>query len=203
MYGDFGARPAAAEHIFFTTDAGDTWVDLLADSNAMAAVGANPAYTFLRPAGMAFVRRDASTLVLFVATVRGIIATVVPASSSGSGFVAAWRRIGATGSEFPIVKVMSAVWEKHSDVVLVATLGRGVYTLSNASTTLTASLPGVAAAPSTIDLPLVLGLAIGLGGAALLAIAAVAVYVVRRRRRGAQTWRTAGGEIAYQEHDYR
>lgn len=64
---------------------------------------------------------------LLVGTTRGVYATPV-----GQGVAPAWSRFG-TCAQFPIVLTLGLTYDEKDDVLVAATMGRGVYMLSKPS----------------------------------------------------------------------
>ena len=116
-----------AERVWITFDAGVSWVDITGDL-----IVASTTVSMARPAGLEFIDDidgNPGTLAVLVGTVHGVYVTfikneIVPSTVN-------WARVGdCTG--FPIVLVPSVVYEPYSDTLLAGTMGRGLYTMTNA-----------------------------------------------------------------------
>ena len=113
------------ESIGLSRDMGDTWINVIGNlAAATATVG------LARPGGLLFVSLPQDTALL-AGTVSG--AFVMFLSSPGR-----WRRLGLCPS-LPLVLVYGLQHEPTSDTLVAATMGRGVYTLSNATVHLAAA----------------------------------------------------------------
>jgi len=107
------------ESIWLTIDLGATWANVMGDlAEATATIG------LARPMGMAFVDLDGGERALLVGVVNGLYVSRMSAPGR-------WTRLGRC-TELPLVIVYGIEYEATSDTLVAATLGRGVYTLSNA-----------------------------------------------------------------------
>jgi len=115
------------ERLYYSRDAGVTFVDLLTAELANAAQ-VDPTFSKVRVAALAFVGN-----VLLAGTARGVCASNIPIGSSwASSKPARWYRLGSTRKEFPLVKISQIRYYGDVDKVVVATMGRGVYLLESA-----------------------------------------------------------------------
>ena len=113
------------ESIWLSRDMGATWTDVMGNlANASATVG------LARPGGLLFVP-IAGDEALLVGTVSGVYVSFVSAPGR-------WRRLGLC-TELPLVLTYSLQHEPTSDTLVAATMGRGVYTLANATVQIAAA----------------------------------------------------------------
>ena len=111
------------ETIWLSRDLGDTWSNVMGNlATASAVVG------LARPGGLVFVGApggDGSDEALLVGTINGVFMSSLTAPGD-------WKRLGRCDT-LPLVLVYTMQWERTSDTLVAATMGRGVYTLANAS----------------------------------------------------------------------
>ena len=111
---------AGQDSVWLTSDAGRTWTDVTGDLVAATGTVGRP-----RPSGLLLLG-DA----LLVGTVSGVYVSYPKA-----GHPVAWSRLGLC-SDLPLVLVMGLSHEPSSDTLVAATMGRGIYTLPNATNAL-------------------------------------------------------------------
>lgn len=111
------------ETIWLSRDLGDTWSNVMGNlATASGVVG------LARPGGLVFVGApggDGSDEALLVGTINGVFMSSLTAPGD-------WKRLGRCDT-LPLVLVYTMQWERTSDTLVAATMGRGVYTLANAS----------------------------------------------------------------------
>ena len=120
--GDVDGTPA--EVILVSRDAGVTWDNVFGD---LTAVTATPAR--VRPSGLLLIPLAIGDVALLTGTVSGVYVSYLSAPGT-------WARFGSC-SDLPLVYVMNLSYDEHSDTVVAATMGRGVYTLTGAKNFLT------------------------------------------------------------------
>jgi len=134
---------SGTERLFLSLDGGASYTDAFGDLATAAGVRQK-----VRINGMAFVPPN----ILVVGTVRGVYGATVPTSGNLPATTATqWARIG-TLTQFPLSKVMAFTWDEPSNVLLAATMGRGIWKLPAASAAL-AAVFGVPAAPTPPPTP--------------------------------------------------
>eukprot|EP00937_MAST-01D_sp_MAST-1D-sp2_P003279 g3279.t1 len=127
------ARSAGPDSVWVSADAGDSWTDASGDLYAATATLGRP-----RPSGVLLLPTPKGTALL-VGTVNGVFVSwprvlqgAAGAFSAGSsGNTNKWARLG-TCADLPLVLVMGLSYEPHSDTLVAATMGRGVYVLHDA-----------------------------------------------------------------------
>jgi len=85
-----------------------------------------------RPSGVEFIDDidgNPGTLAVLLGTVHGVYVTFIK-NEAITGPVH-WARVGDC-SNFPIVLTAAIVYEPYSDTLLAGTMGRGLYTMTNA-----------------------------------------------------------------------
>lgn len=117
-----------SEHIYLSRDAGASWTDVFSQS-LIDAAQVEYSWMRVRVAGMVFIGRN----VLLVATARGVCRCLLSGAAAGGGCQGPWQRLGSSPLEFPLVRVTALKYYPKSDVLIVATKGRGIYQLFNAS----------------------------------------------------------------------
>ena len=139
------------EVLLLSRDAGGTWADVMGDlAAATATVGK------VRPSGLLVFELAESPKVhhnhnrnhhknkttkegveprSVVAVVAGTVAGVYVTFVGASGAPSPWARLGACG-DLPLVYVMNLEYEYTSDTIVAASMGRGIYTLANATSLL-------------------------------------------------------------------
>jgi hypothetical protein len=115
----------ASEFIFFSRDAGASFTNIF-DGSLIAAAQVEYSWMRVRPMGMVFIDGQ----VLLVATARGVCRCILGA---GASCESGWARLGSTQQQFPIVRTTALAWYPKSDVLVVATKGRGTWMMRNAS----------------------------------------------------------------------
>jgi len=123
------------EVVFLTFDGGHTWTNATGNLREAAGVVGKA-----RPGGVLIVDVDAdgvsaqngTSRVLLVGTSSGVLAASISESLESEP---KWQRLG-TCDEFPIVLTADLDYEPHSDRLIAATFGRGIYSLKNARETL-------------------------------------------------------------------
>jgi len=116
-----------AERVWITFDAGVSWVDITGDL-----IVASTTVAMARPSGIEFIDDidgNPGTLAVILGTVHGAYVTFIQ-NEAVTGPVH-WARIGLC-SDFPIVLTSAIVYEPYSDTLLAGTMGRGLYTMTNA-----------------------------------------------------------------------
>ena len=149
------------ENIFLTRDGGKTFVNIAGDL-----VAATGAIGKARPMGLTFV----SPNFLVAGTTRGVFATRFdrknPNPLDTATSVSSWTRIGSTAA-FPLVKVSALAYYPSVDVMMGATMGRGVWKLSHASAAISSALSlSATASSSALSAGAVVGI---IAGAAVVA----------------------------------
>ena len=159
------------EHIYVTWDLGVTWCDAM---DGLALASSTPAGSMIRPSGPAIVGD-----ILLVGTATGVFGRRFSKTDCERGVnsVTAWVRLGQV-MEFPYVAVASLSYDTSTDVLVVGTLGRGVYVLKQAASAIERVLPG--AAPGSQANPNTALIVIIVFGGALILILLVFYYQSRR-----------------------
>eukprot|EP01002_Notosolenus_urceolatus_P013843 NODE_482_length_2047_cov_14.357357_g382_i0.p1 GENE.NODE_482_length_2047_cov_14.357357_g382_i0~~NODE_482_length_2047_cov_14.357357_g382_i0.p1 ORF type:complete len:437 (-),score=156.64 NODE_482_length_2047_cov_14.357357_g382_i0:737-2023(-) len=116
------------EYIWLTTDAGSKWIDIT--GNIAVATGTSAK---ARPSGIRFIEfSERKTAAIVVGTVSGVYVAWLHEILDGS---VEWYRLG-TCKDFPLVIAKDIRYEPYADVLVIATLGRGVWTLRDAKANL-------------------------------------------------------------------
>ena len=76
-----------------------------------------------------------NTIAVVVGTVAGVYVTFVD-GSSGESATGSWSRLGGCDDSLPLVYTMNLSYEQSRDTIVAATMGRGIYTLPNATSLL-------------------------------------------------------------------
>ena len=120
---------APAEVILLSWDAGLSWVNIMGDlAQTTATVGK------VRPSGLlVFEGMGNGAVAVVVGTTSGVYVSFISNDNSASTYT--WSRLG-TCEEFPLVYNMNLSYEETLDTIVAATMGRGVYTLPNATAVL-------------------------------------------------------------------
>ena len=120
---------APAEVILLSWDAGLSWVNIMGDlAQTTATVGK------VRPSGLlVFEGMGNGAVAVVVGTTSGVYVSFISNDDSASTYT--WSRLG-TCEEFPLVYNMNLSYEETLDTIVAATMGRGVYTLPNATAVL-------------------------------------------------------------------
>jgi len=121
------------ETVWLTRNAGETWADITGDlAEATASIG------MFRPSGLLLLPLSAATttgttVAVLIGTVSGVF---VSFDAITQGVVTpTWSRLGSC-ADLPLVLAKGLSHEPLSDTLLVATFGRGVYRLANATAAL-------------------------------------------------------------------
>jgi hypothetical protein len=114
------------ESVWVTADAGATWRNVTGNLRAATATVGQ-----MRPSGLLLVDfPELNASALLVSTVSGVFLSWTDASRQGQ-----WSRFGLC-NDLPLVLAKGLSYEPYSDTLLVATMGRGVYTMANAKAAL-------------------------------------------------------------------
>lgn len=112
------------ESVWITKNAGSTWTEITGNlKEATATVG------MFRPQGVLIMELKDSSTAILVGTVSGVFVTFSDAAGTSSN---KWSRLG-TCKNLPLVLAKGLSYEPLSDTLLVATMGRGVFRMPNAT----------------------------------------------------------------------
>ena len=128
------------ESVWLTRDAGKTWINATGNLRA-----ATQAVGQTRPSALELVDVDGKSALL-VGTVSGVYVTWTTDTWLG-----VWSRLG-TCAELPLVLTMGLSYEPHSDTLVAATFGRGVFVLRGTKAAL-----ATAAAQHALELGVLVG----------------------------------------------
>jgi len=110
------------EGVWITSDAGTTWSDIT--GNLVSVTGT---VGKARPSGLLFIPISSKkNTAILAGTTRGVYYTWLTGSNNK------WNRLG-TCSQFPAVLTMDLSYTPEDDTLLIATMGRGIYTVTSAS----------------------------------------------------------------------
>ena len=117
------------ESVWITRNGGHTWTNVT--GNLLAAT---QTVAKARPSALSLITVDQHSIALLVGTVSGVYVSWIHASVvHGSPIdIGHWSRLG-TCSDLPLVLTMGLSYEPHSDTLVVATFGRGIYVMHNAT----------------------------------------------------------------------
>ena len=130
------------ELIFLSRDAGKTWTNVTANLKAASGVVGK-----VRPGGLLIVDGlpGSGDSALLTGASSGVLASffspaaaAATAAAGAGSSVGDWSRLG-TCSEFPIVLTADLSYEPHTDRIVAATFGRGIYSLVGAKKALAAA----------------------------------------------------------------
>ena len=127
------------ELIFLSRDAGKSWSNVTANLKAASGVVGK-----VRPGGLLIVDGipGSGNSALLTGTSSGVLASffspAAAAATATSSSVGDWSRLGTCG-EFPIVLTADLSYEPHTDRIVAATFGRGIYSLVGAKKALAAA----------------------------------------------------------------
>jgi len=115
-----------AETVWLSNDGANTWTDIT--GNLYVATGT---IARIRPSGILIIEFQTQGYnAVLVGTVHGVFISWTDSPSIGI-----WSRIGLF-SDMPLVMVLGLSYNPYSDTLVAATMGRGVYILQNAKTSL-------------------------------------------------------------------
>jgi len=110
------------EGLWLTSNAGSTWTDI--SGNLVSVTGT---VGKARPSGLLFIPVPSKqNTAILVGTTRGIYYTWLNGSNNK------WNRLGSC-SEFPAVLTMDLSYTPEDDTLVIATMGRGIYTVTSIS----------------------------------------------------------------------
>ena len=111
------------ESIWVTKNGGKTWTNATGNIlEATQTVGK------ARPSALSLIAVDHHRVALLAGTVSGVYVSWVHEAAA----IGHWSRLG-TCSDLPLVLTLGLSYEPHSDTLVAATFGRGVYVMHNAS----------------------------------------------------------------------
>ena len=120
------------EAVHLSMNGGKTFVDVTGDLSTSTGVCSKRAKCGKwRPSALLLLPGVSGATVLLVGTVSGVYATAIKPGRDAAAPIQ-WSRLGGC-KDLPLVLIGGLSYEPTSDTVVVATMGRGVYTLSKAT----------------------------------------------------------------------